>query len=354
MPLVVSNGRVASAGARPFADDVVRPCRRATTETLGEILVGIARDECHFDLPKIDAEAWNDGIFHPIPPIIDAAVRLYSFIFFFFFFFFFLKKKKQGNRVVWLRSCGPPGIRMTRLSVSLPAYPVLARLLLVLMPSTTKSFETPRHSCRETDPWSRYFREALTRDDIRRPRGDGERRTRRAAETAVQSFIQSVHRFADEHYKDQAPTPAPRVIVFDEAQRAWDTKQNQRAKRPSVSEAHMMLDVMNRHKGWAVLVCLVGGGQEINRGEAGFWDWDAALGRLRRLAKVYASPEVLKDKSGGPFSLFQERRPTSNSNYGGGGVSSKGLQPFDTFKPRLPIGLMQFLVEARCLQGSPR
>ncbi len=78
VPLVVSNGRVASAGARPFADDVVRPCRRATTETLGEILVGIARDECHFDLPKIDAEAWNDGIFHPIPPIIDAAVRLYS------------------------------------------------------------------------------------------------------------------------------------------------------------------------------------------------------------------------------------------------------------------------------------
>lgn len=78
VPMVVSDGHVASAGARPFADDVVRSCRRATTETVGEVLLSIVRDECHEDLPAIDAEAWNIGVFHPIPPIIDAAVRLYS------------------------------------------------------------------------------------------------------------------------------------------------------------------------------------------------------------------------------------------------------------------------------------
>src|SRR5262249_25280445 len=159
-------------------------------------------------------------------------------------------------------------------------------------------------------PLVKILREALIRDDVRRAHIAGNRRTRRAAETAVYAFIQSVHRFADDHYKDKAPTPAQRVIIFDEAQRAWEAQQNARAKRPAVSEAHMMMDVMNRHEGWAVLVCLVGGGQEINRGEAGLAEWGAALNEFEWW-KVFASPEVLADHSSGPFSLFtnQVARP---------------------------------------------
>lgn len=72
VPMVISDGHVASAGARPFADDVVRPCRRATTDTVGEVLTSIARDECHWNLHSINAIAWDEGVFHPIPPIIDA------------------------------------------------------------------------------------------------------------------------------------------------------------------------------------------------------------------------------------------------------------------------------------------
>ena len=78
VPMVISDGHVASAGARPFADDVVRPCRRANTNGVGEVLIRIASEECHFGSPPIDPAAWDAGIFHPIPPIIDAAVRLYS------------------------------------------------------------------------------------------------------------------------------------------------------------------------------------------------------------------------------------------------------------------------------------
>ena len=90
-------------------------------------------------------------------------------------------------------------------------------------------------------------------------------------------------------------------------------KQNERASRPTVSEAHMMMDVMNRHAGWCVLVCLVGGGQEINRGEAGLPEWGVALRGFDGW-KIYASPEVLNDTSGGSFSLFSEdtRRPGSD------------------------------------------
>ena len=127
----------------------------------------------------------------------------------------------------------------------------------------------------------------------------------------MQALIQSVHRFADDHYKVGSPTPNDRIIVFDEAQRAWDAKQNVRKKRPDVSEAYMMMDVMNRHDGWTVLVCLVGGGQEINSGEAGLSEWGAALRNFEDW-KVYASPEVLNDTSGGPFSLFTANDPNPN------------------------------------------
>jgi hypothetical protein len=70
----------------------------------------------------------------------------------------------------------------------------------------------------------------------------------------------------------------------------------------------MMMDVMNRHTGWCVLVCLVGGGQEINRGEAGLPEWGVALRGFEDW-KIYASPDVLNDKSGGSFSLFSEDAP---------------------------------------------
>ena len=70
----------------------------------------------------------------------------------------------------------------------------------------------------------------------------------------------------------------------------------------------MMLDVMSRHEDWAVLVCLIGGGQEINRGEAGLAEWGAALRSFLQW-QVYASPEVLAEKSEGPFLLFREEDP---------------------------------------------
>jgi hypothetical protein len=309
VPMVISDGHVASAGARPFADDVIRPCRRASTDTVGEVLINTARDECNFGSPPIDPIAWDNGIFHPIPPIIDAAVRLYS-----------------DNEVFEIGHAAAAREDLNKATNSLTeivrdardandkaicfitGVPGSGKTLVGLNAVHHKELRDSASFLSGNGPLVKILREALIRDDIRRPRENGERRTRRASETAVQAFIQSVHRFADTHYKEQAPTPAEKVLVFDEAQRAWDAKQNQRAKRPPVSEAHMMLDVMNRHEGWTVLVCLVGGGQEINRGEAGLSEWGVALRNFEDW-NVYASPEVLNDNSGGPFSLFKENDP---------------------------------------------
>nr|WP_209304425.1 MULTISPECIES: DNA/RNA helicase domain-containing protein [unclassified Neisseria] len=97
-------------------------------------------------------------------------------------------------------------------------------------------------------------------------------------ETALKetrAFIQNIHYFRDEYLKNsQAPTE--KVVVFDEAQRAWNQHQTSKfmsQKRGlsdfNQSEPEFLIEVMNRHQDWCVIVCLIGGGQEINTGEAG-------------------------------------------------------------------------------------
>src|SRR5205085_678586 len=93
--------------------------------------------------------------------------------------------------------------------------------------------------------------------------------------------------FRDDALIDVGP-PIEHVVIFDEAQRAWNLKQTasfmlRKKRRPgfSDSEPEFLISYLDRHKDWAVIVCLVGGGQEINTGEAGIDAWlDAANRRF--------------------------------------------------------------------------
>jgi hypothetical protein len=69
--------------------------------------------------------------------------------------------------------------------------------------------------------------------------------------------------------------PHEQVIVFDEAQRAWDAAFGARKFGHPQSEAAMFLDIMRRHEAWSAIIVLVGNGQEINTGEAGLSAWGA-------------------------------------------------------------------------------
>ncbi len=309
--MVISNGHVSGGGPRPFADDVVRPCRRANTEEVGAVLISIAHDEYHRDLPAIDAAAWNDGVFRPIPPIIDAAVMLYSKNEVFEIGHASAAREDLDKAIESLTSVvrdakdtgskaicfvtGVPGSGKTLVGLNAVHHPEIR---------DTAAFLSGN------GPLIKILREALIRDEVRRLLLLGKKEARSAAKTSVQAFIQSVHRFAEIHYQGNAPAPAEKVIIFDEAQRAWDAKQNNTKKKLLVSEAHMMLQVMSRREGWAVLICLVGGGQEIHSGEAGLSEWGVALKNFRDW-KVFASPEILRDKTGGPYSLFTADEQTS-------------------------------------------
>jgi len=134
-------------------------------------------------------------------------------------------------------------------------------------------------------PLVTVLREALARDrkrvadELEEKNEQDKRFSISDARREVKPSIQNVHHFRNDYLKSNG-APDERVSVFDEAQRAWNVHQTSKFVREkhdmpefSMSEPHCLIDYMNRHEGWCSVVCLIGGGQEINTGEAGVNEW---------------------------------------------------------------------------------
>lgn len=148
------------------------------------------------------------------------------------------------------------------------------------------------------------LREALARDTVERGREAGKKIRKGDARKNVEAFIQNVHHFRDDCLKDPAPPPE-HVVLFDEAQRAWTLKQTttfmaRKKGRANFdqSEPEFLISCLHRHEDWAVVVCLVGGGQEINTGEAGIGEWLQAV--LNRFVSwdVHLPPQLNESEYG--------------------------------------------------------
>lgn len=153
-------------------------------------------------------------------------------------------------------------------------------------------------------PLVAILREALTRDEVARKKTQGIKLRKGEALKAVEVFIQNVHHFRDAYLADHRP-PVDHVVIFDEAQRAWTLEQTsqfmaRKKGRPNFnrSEPDFLISCMDRHTDWAVVVCLVGGGQEINTGEAGISEWlDAILSHYPDW-EVHISPHLTDSEYG--------------------------------------------------------
>ncbi|MFT6879364.1 MAG: hypothetical protein ACI97P_001275 [Arcticibacterium sp.] len=134
-------------------------------------------------------------------------------------------------------------------------------------------------------PLVTVLREALARDrkrvadELVEKNEQGKKFSMADARREVKPSIQNVHHFRNDYLKSN-DAPNERVAVFDEAQRAWNVHQTSKFVREkhnmpdfTMSEPHCLIDYMNRHEGWCSVVCLIGGGQEINTGEAGVNEW---------------------------------------------------------------------------------
>jgi hypothetical protein len=154
-------------------------------------------------------------------------------------------------------------------------------------------------------PLVKILREALVRDKVHREKEFGKKIKKGEVFSEVKTFIQNVHHFRDDCLVDLDPPPIEHVAIFDEAQRAWNLEKTsnfmrQKKKSPnfSMSEPEFLISCLDRHKDWAVIVCLVGGGQEIHTGEAGIGEWIESLNKSYSDWYIYLSSQLTDSEYG--------------------------------------------------------
>jgi DUF2075 family protein len=142
------------------------------------------------------------------------------------------------------------------------------------------------------------LQEALARNKVQREKVNGIKITKKTAYQAVKTFIQIIHHYRDEYILNKS-APYDHVAIFDEAQRAWNREQTTRFMKMKkgipdfeYSEPEFLISCLDRHKDWAVVICLVGGGQEINTGEAGISEWLNAIDKMFPDWHIYISPNL--------------------------------------------------------------
>jgi hypothetical protein len=267
-------------------DDVAAPL--ASTPTGLAEIINIALVERPNLL--LDPIEWSNSGYQPTPTIIEAAQALYrdhdvSEI---------SRSDADASNLGRTSGCISEIIERSKLTGSkaicfVTGVPGAGKTLAGLNIATSRE---GKHSSENAvflsgnGPLVDVMREALARDQSKR-----EKISKKDAARRVSSFIQNIHHFRDEAPRDPK-APFERVVIFDEAQRAWNKAQASKFMKQKrgyadfdMSEPTFLVSVMDRHEGWCVVVCLIGGGQEINTGEAGLAEWIKVMGSTSRTGK---------------------------------------------------------------------
>lgn len=231
----------------------------------------------------IDADQWEKAPYQPTPTIIEAARALYG---------------NQNVHDITRSEGGSRNIEVTSESIGdiihqsmvnsekkivfVTGVPGAGKTLVGLNIANQKRGEDKLDHAvflSGNGPLVEVLQESLARDEVARYKSRGETIRKGDAKTRAKTFIQNIHHFRDQALIDDNP-PSEHVVIFDEAQRAWDKLNTvdfmkRKKGRPDFawSEPEYLISYLDRHQDWAVIVCLVGGGQEINKGEAGISEW---------------------------------------------------------------------------------
>ncbi len=273
----------------------------------------------------INSDDWINGRYHPTPTIIEAAMALYN-----------------GHSVQDISRNDASAINLSQTSDAISDIIQLSRdtskkaiCFVTGVPGAGKTLVglniATSHIDKNNDLYSVFLsgngplvailREALARDKVIREKERGIKVKKNEAMSEVKAFIQNVHHFRDECLIDPKSPPIEHVALFDEAQRAWNIEQTtnfmQQKKGISnfnQSEPEFLISCLNRHSDWAVIVCLVGGGQEINTGEAGISEWIESLQKSFQHWNIYISSKLM-DSEYGAGSVLKELKSRDNVKY---------------------------------------
>jgi len=261
------------------ADDVAAPLPAASIDLAEIIRAAILQKPAH----QIEHWAWSHSGYQPTPTIVEAAQALYRNH----------DVSEISRSDADAKNLGRTSSRINEIIEDAKLHNKKAICFVTGVPGAGKTLAglniaTSRvrgHSEEHAvflsgnGPLVDVMREALARDQSTR-----EGVSKKDAARKVSSFVQNIHHFRDEALRDPK-APNERVVIFDEAQRAWNKAQASKFMQQkrghadfNMSEPAFLVSVMNRHIGWCVIVCLIGGGQEINTGEAGLAEWVKVMG----------------------------------------------------------------------------
>lgn len=289
----------------PQNDKLLLPIK-SNAKLLGKII----KDVLSFsEGNEIDPMQWEQGRYCPTPTIIEAAMALFnnhsvadihrndandinltqtsdavSTI---------IRSSKENSRKSICFVTGVPGAGKTLVGLHIAATHI------------DKSNDLYSVFLSGNGPLVAILREALARDKVKREKAKGGKIKKGVAMSEVKTVIQNVHNFRDECLLDLTSAPIEHVALFDEAQRAWNLEQtssfmSRKKNRHNFnqSEPEFLMSCLDRHKDWSVVVCLVGGGQEINTGEAGISEWILSLERSFADWDVYISNRLTDSEYG--------------------------------------------------------
>ncbi|MFC1780798.1 DNA/RNA helicase domain-containing protein [Planctomycetota bacterium] len=277
----------------------------SNVETLCEVIKSVL---LFTDGETINHSQWECGRYCPTPTIIEAAMALYN---------------RHSVDDISRRDASAINIAQTSKAISdvikesrergqkticfVTGVPGSGKTLVGLNIATThinKSNDLYSVFLSGNGPLVKILREALVRDKVSREKERGKKIKKGEVYSEVKAFIQYIHNFRDDCLVDPLP-PIEHVALFDEAQRAWNLEHTSSWMRRqknnpnfNISEPEFLMSCLDRHEDWAVIVCLVGGGQEINTGEAGISEWIESLNRSFPDWNVYLSSRLTDSEYG--------------------------------------------------------
>lgn len=284
VPILVTGGAPPTVPPMPLFHGVT-PVLVARPEQLPILLAGLLDRAPRHPTP-LTASTWLAGTYAPIPTIIDAACMAYA---------------RNGVADLAAARADRRNLRETTEAIwsAIAESRATGRhsvLFVTGIPGAGKTLcglnaaFAPDESLRGTfltgnPTLVHVLREALIRD------AGG---ARRAHTRRMHTVIQRLPDFRTHYLTHAAEAPPEPVVVIDEAQRCWSRAHAIRKTRDKPlpltdSEPGHLLDIMRRRTGFAVLVCMIGGGQEIHDGEGGLAEWGAAL-RTRPEWHIIAAP----------------------------------------------------------------
>lgn len=302
VPMMVSTKAPSKPCTINEKDRIIEPIS-CNADNIGEYIQKVA---AIYNEPEFDYVAWENSEYLPTPTIVEAAQALY-----------------RGHNVhdITRSDAGAENLTVTTDEINkivehskannrksicfVTGVPGAGKTLVGLNIAIQRSnAEKGEHAVFLSGnfPLVKVLQEALARDNVEQEKQRGNRISKKDALRSTSAFIQIIHKYRDS-FVGNDNIPPERIAIFDEAQRSWthDMLEKFMSTKKGVadftySEPEFLISTMDRHDDWAVIICLVGGGQEINTGEAGLPEWFDSIRRAFPDWDVYITPQLNDDE----------------------------------------------------------